>query len=149
KLVYKKCDSVLRGHVAAECLAVTRATGKQRVLLIPANPSRQRIIRGGDYFVDGVPLAQTAFARDPDHPRKSSRVSELVGPAPGIEIPDVVSIEDLSRRAATIDKNILPAGGVDFFNALLTTKLRPTHSSSAGASDSCRIQGPSLFVCGS
>jgi hypothetical protein len=149
ELVYKKCDSVLRGPVAAECLAVARALGNERVLLIPANPSRQRIIRGGEYFVAGIPLAQTAFAHDPDHPRKSSRVSELIGPAPGVEFPDAGSAEDLIRHAATIGANVLPAGGVDFFSALLTAKSRPVQTPPAGVYALSHAEGPTLWVCGS
>ena len=148
-LVYKKCDSVLRGSVAAESLAIARALGKKRVLLIPANPSRQRIIRGGDYFVDGTPLAQTAFAADSEHPRRTSRVVELLGNASGIEAPDATSAADVFRQAATVDTDTLPAGAVDFFSALLTTKVRPAGTKSRAADHASRTRGSSLFVCGS
>ncbi len=94
-MIYKKCDSILRGHVALESLAIARVFGRKRVLLIPANPNRQRIIRGGDYFVQGIPLAQTAFANDSEYPRQTSKVAELLGNASGIEAPDVTSVVDL------------------------------------------------------
>jgi len=153
ELVYKKCDSVLRGPVAAESFAVARALGRNRVLLVPANPSRQRLIRGGEYFVEGTPLAQTTFATDPEYPRQTSRVIELLGippdNSPGIETPDVVSAEDLSRLAATVDAGTLPAGGVDFFSMLLATKARPARAKACGADHAMQAEGPSLFVCGS
>ncbi len=114
ELVYKKCDSVLRGPIAAESLAIARALGRKRVLLIPANPSRHRVIRGGEYFVDGTPLAQTAFATDPDYPRRTSRVVDLLGSTSGIETPDVVSAVDVSSQAATVNAGTLPVGAVDF-----------------------------------
>lgn len=147
-LVYKKCDSVLRGAVAAESLAIARALGRNRVLLVPANPSRNRVIRGGEYFVDGVPLAQTPFANDLDHPRRSSLVAELLGPAPGIEIPDTVSAADLDRHAATVDDHTLPAGGVDFFQAILRAKF-PALKKRPETSVAAPPNGLSLFVCGS
>ena len=169
-LVYKKCDSVLRGPVAVESVAIAHALGRRRVLLIPANPSRQRIIRGGEYFVDGTPLAQTAFATDPEYPCRTSRVVELLGNppgnSPGIETPDVVSAGDLARLAATVDAGTLPAGGVDFFSALLatwagrvtqcapsSTSQAPTILAGTGAHGVTRptvdpLRG-SLFVCGS
>jgi D-threonate/D-erythronate kinase len=169
-LVYKKCDSVLRGPVAAESVAIARALGRQRILLVPANPSRQRIIRGGEYFVGGTPLAETAFATDPEYPCRTSRVVELLGNpqgnSPGIETPDVVSAEDLARLAATVDAGTLPAGGVDFFSALLATRVgRVTPCAPSSTSQTPKILAGtgahgvtrptvdplrgSLFVCGS
>jgi uncharacterized protein YgbK (DUF1537 family) len=69
--VFKKVDSVLRGNVRAEIEAILSATGQARAVLVPANPTRGRTIVGGRYFVNGVPLDQTAFANDPEHPRQS------------------------------------------------------------------------------
>ncbi len=149
ELIYKKCDSVLRGPIAAESLAIARALDRKRVLLIPANPSRQRIILGGDYFVDGTPLAQTAFANDPEYPRRTSRVVELLGHAPGIETPDAVSAADLARLAATVDAGTLPAGGVDFFSALLAANTGPARAKLREVDRAMPAKGPSLFVCGS
>jgi D-threonate/D-erythronate kinase len=149
ELVYKKCDSVLRGPIAAESLAIARALGRQRVLLVPANPSRRRIIRGGEYFVDGIPLAQTAFAADPEYPCRTSRVVELLGNTPGIESPDVVSAGDLARLAATVDAGTLPAGGVDFFSALLAARVLLARAKTFEENCAMRAKGPSLFVCGS
>jgi hypothetical protein len=146
--VYKKCDSVLRGSVAAECLAVARAFGKKQILLLPANPSRRRIIRAGYYFVDGVLLSQTALACDPEHPRHTSHVAELLGPTPSILTPDAAFGEDLVRFALKVDAHTLPAGAVDFFNALLATmprhpaKPHPGHHAAASGEKS-------LYVCGS
>jgi uncharacterized protein YgbK (DUF1537 family) len=153
ELVYKKCDSVLRGPIAAEAFAIARALGRNRVLLVPANPSRQRIIRGGEYFVDGTPLAQTVFATDPEYPRRTSRIVELLGKppgdSPGIETPDVVSAEDLAKLAATVDADTLPVGGVDFFSALLAINVHPAQSQVRAADHAVQAEGPSLFVCGS
>ena len=153
ELIYTKCDSVLRGPIAAESLAIARALGRKRVMLIPANPSRQRIIRGGEYFVDGTPLAQTAFATDPEYPCRTSRVVELLGQppdsTPGIETPDVISAADLANLAATVDTDTLPVGGVDFFSALLATKVHPVRAKARAVDRVMQAEGPSLFVCGS
>lgn len=69
---------------------------KTGTLLVPANPSRGRIIRDGRYFVDGIPLNEPAFARDPEHPPRSSSVAEMLGDASGILAPDA---GDLARPA--------------------------------------------------
>jgi uncharacterized protein YgbK (DUF1537 family) len=76
--VFKKIDSVLRGHVAAESLACLHALGRRRALLVPANPRRQRTVRDGQYRVAGQPLHRTAFAHDPDFPATSDQVVDLL-----------------------------------------------------------------------
>jgi uncharacterized protein YgbK (DUF1537 family) len=43
--LYKKVDSVLRGPVVAELEALLAASGRQKALLVPANPSLGRTIR--------------------------------------------------------------------------------------------------------
>lgn len=160
--IYKKTDSVLRGHVRSEITAMLVATGQSRALLVPANPSRGRLIRDGHYLVDGVPLEQTAFAGDPEYPATSSDVRAILNreagtplhvassfevlPKDGIIVPDTVSAGDLSRHATVADVMTLCAGGVEFFEALLGVRngkfqvdyeILPADN------------GPTLFVCGS
>ena len=149
--IYKKTDSVLRGNVRAEVAALLAATGKGRSVLIPANPSKGRIVRGGVYYIGETPLADSAFANDPEHPRRCSGVVELLGgvgtgpgeaalgvgvawlprdeplPPPGgtwgVFLPDADCGEDLARRAAGLDDQTLAAGGVEFFQAILQSKI--------------------------
>ena len=40
----------MRGHVVAELRALMEATGYRRAVYLPANPSKGRIIRGGEYY---------------------------------------------------------------------------------------------------
>src|SRR5262249_34240476 len=104
-------------------------------------------IQGGHYFVDGVPLHQTPFAKDPEHPRTSSHIATLLGNTSDIETPDVSSPADLQKFADALDPDTLPAGGVDFFNALLAQKIDRARSASSGPVFHTRR--PALFVCGS
>jgi uncharacterized protein YgbK (DUF1537 family) len=145
--LYKKTDSVLRGNVRAEIEALLAALGLERALLIPANPSKGRIIRSGVYYVNGVPLAKTAFARDPEHPRRSSRVADLLS-ATNIDVPDVERPDDLVRYAHQCDRALLPAGGVEFFEALLRART-PAQSQPRLDIYSPAGKGARLFVCGS
>lgn len=78
EMVYKKTDSVLRGHVIEELLLQMKYLGYQRVLFIPENPSMGRIISKGQYFVNGKLLSDTAFANDPEFPRKTADVVEML-----------------------------------------------------------------------
>ena len=57
-LVYKKLDSTLRGHVAAEIRAALEATGLARAVIAPAFPAQGRTVRGGQVFVDGEPTGR-------------------------------------------------------------------------------------------
>lgn len=116
KWIYKKTDSVLRGHVRAEIEAILDATGLADCVFIPANPSKDRLIRDGRYFINGIPLDETVFARDPDHPRRSAVVRELLGDSGCIQTPDVRTIADLDR---SIGPGTLAAGAADFFAARL------------------------------
>ena len=144
--IFKKCDSVLRGPVLAEARAAARVAGKNRIVVLSANPSRQRIVRGGTYFVAGVPLHETLFARDPEHPRQTSRLGELLGgDLTGVETPDAESAADIRRHAALVDGDTLPVGGVDFFEALLQLRVAARPPSRLMP----ETGGLSLIVCGS
>ena len=63
-LVYKKIDSTLRGHPAAELEALMDALGEARVLIAPAFPAQGRTTLGGRVMVNGLPLEQTTFAAE-------------------------------------------------------------------------------------
>ncbi len=76
--VFKKIDSVLRGHVAAESNALRHGLDRHRSLVVPANPRRQRVVRDGRYRIAGQPLHETLFARDPDFPAWTDQVVELL-----------------------------------------------------------------------
>jgi uncharacterized protein YgbK (DUF1537 family) len=143
--IYKKCDSLLRGWVAEEALALARVLGHKRILIVPANPSRHRVIHDGTYFIGDTPLADSVVADDPDHPRRSSRIADLVDVAHGIEIPNVTSLDDVRRHALSVDEDTLPVGAADFFAALLDIRgLSPRLRR-----DIPESTGTSLYLCGS
>lgn len=162
-LIYKKVDSVLRGNVIAELAAVLKTLKLKRILLIPANPSKGRVIIQGRYYIDGIPLDQTEFANDPVHPARSSLLLDLLGhseevgihltsPAEyrysntGILVPDICGSDELDLWAKTLDDQCLPAGGAEFFAAVIRSRfqVRPV-STTLGPLPT----GPRLVVCGS
>jgi hypothetical protein len=137
-LVFKKTDSLLRGEVVAEIRAVLAESEFDRALLIPANPSRNRTIKESRLLIDGEPVHRTGFRMDPEHPRLSDEVGELLGneemvvtgkdpallTAGKIFIPDIESDEDVAKQLSNITPSaVLPAGGSDFFRILLSRKL--------------------------
>lgn len=78
ELLFKKVDSVLRGPVAAELTAMRLALGASRTFLVNANPRKGRTVIGGCLAIDGQPLESTTFAADPEHPRSTSRIVDLL-----------------------------------------------------------------------
>jgi uncharacterized protein YgbK (DUF1537 family) len=63
-LVYKKIDSTLRGHLAAELAAALEALpDAPGAVLAPAFPQQGRTLDGGRCFVQGEPLEATALWR--------------------------------------------------------------------------------------
>ncbi|MCX6896431.1 MAG: four-carbon acid sugar kinase family protein, partial [Verrucomicrobia bacterium] len=109
--IYKKVDSVLRGSVLVETEALLDVLKLNRALLVPANPGLGRVIRDGKYFIAGTPVHETDFRNDPQHPRTSAQVLEMLGrsatrsiivcrpdqplPAGGIVVGEAAAKEDL------------------------------------------------------
>lgn len=101
-ILYKKVDSTLRGHLAAEIAAARAALGPQRpVVVCPAFPAQGRIVKGGRVRVNGKPL--------PGNLREALE-------APGVRVPDAQTDADLLRIA----------------RAGLALRLRPLFVGSAG-----------------
>jgi hypothetical protein len=133
--LFVKTDSLLRGNPGPELLAVLSATAYATCLLIPANPSKQRVIRQGNYYIGNIRLDETEYRSDPDYPRTTSDVAALLATGPGNEdtpymyrenysgkimVPDISSADDIRMHTRALVKgNILPAGGADFFGELL------------------------------
>ncbi|HWE24159.1 MAG TPA: four-carbon acid sugar kinase family protein, partial [Myxococcales bacterium] len=94
--LYKKIDSTLRGHVAAELEVTFRAAsdlsagGSPIVLLAPAFPGTGRTTRGGRVLVSGVPLEESEVWRKsgmagPAEPVPMLRVAGLAAESIGLE----------------------------------------------------------------
>lgn len=157
-VLFKKVDSLLRGPVAAEIAAMQEAAGFARCLLICGNPRKHRTVTGGKLFVHDVPLHQTEFATDPEHPCQTNDVMELLRQPSAIEIGDVACSADLmlhashwyGRRSKT-----LAAGGAEFFEAVMAKCLEsadPSHSSMQNISHDhapLDFEGDILLVSGS
>ena len=123
--IYKKTDSVLRGHILSEMQALAIGTHKKRVIFCPANPARNRCIRQGRYTINGISLHHTEFAKDPQFPVTTDHVQSALASKgqwtmPDFpNIPDATSWEDLKHISKSVDEQTLPAGASPFFSAFL------------------------------
>ncbi len=161
--VFKKSDSVMRGHVAAEMKALAAHFKKEKMMLVPANPYTGRSIRDGIYYVDQKPLDQTSFKDDPEFPAASSSVKELLREKelnvctgkfteeqdlkPGFNIPDSKTMGDLYAWASLMDSTVLPSGSAAFFEMYLKRNFPEwMHGQEP---DPLSFLGNSLMVAGS
>jgi len=172
-LVYKKIDSTLRGPVVAEVQALARALGSRGVLIAPAFPGAGRTVVGGRLLVDGVPVSETPFARDPRWPIWTSNVGELLR-AQGCAITSLLTLERVRQGAAAVGRVLDETSGTVIADAqderdLVTLAgalsmvegwLPVGSAGLAGAIARCigparhvaqpiSLEPPALFVCGS
>lgn len=156
QLLYKKIDSVLRGHVLDEIKVQMSISGLHKALIIPANPSLGRTIRDGQYFIHDKPANETAFAVDPEFAIGNSSVQSMIGggeevqvlpvnkvlPRKGIVVGEASASADILKWTEKIEKDSVIAGAGDFFAALLSKryKERPYAVTSPGS--------PHLYISG-
>jgi uncharacterized protein YgbK (DUF1537 family) len=87
RILLKKIDSTLRGNVAAEIVAAARSSGRRHLIIAPAAPGHDRIVRMGAVFVHGVPLHETTIASDTHSPAPKHLLHDLLlAKAPEITI---------------------------------------------------------------
>lgn len=150
--LFKKVDSVLRGHVSTETEEICRTMGYSGAFIMPQNPSKGRIIADGVYTIDGTPLAETSFSYDPEFPAKSSLVKDLLpgavslpieseAPAEGLVIADATTIEETKAQLGKLRPDQLLVGAGDTFDAFLPTRHRDVEESPADCSRAVIVNG--------
>lgn len=163
--IYKKTDSGLRGNIGAELQAVMDAAGESILAFMPAMPANGRITVEGVHYVNGVPVAESVFGRDPFEPVRESVVTRLLAlqtetPAvsvtadelpegqEGIWVVDARTDEELRRtgeRLAALGRLRVMAGCAGF--AAVLPELLSLNMQSAPACPA--LDGGLLVLCGS
>jgi D-threonate/D-erythronate kinase len=160
-IIFKKVDSVLRGHVLPELTAQMEQLNLQKALLVPANPALGRTLTKGTYYIDDRPIHLSGFSKDLEFAIKSSNVKEMLHangtpvhvvshqepmPETGIVVGEAKTTSDLNTWASKIEKNMLLAGAAGFFTAILDTlhKERKVEVEN----EETAFGKPALFVCG-
>ena len=96
-VIVKKIDSTLRGNVVAETLALLETSGRRGAVIAPAFPAQGRTVKNGMVHVNGVPLAQTAFARDALSPPPVAPLQQVFAEArPGLTVAISGAADDFS-----------------------------------------------------
>jgi uncharacterized protein YgbK (DUF1537 family) len=162
EVLFKKVDSVIRGHVIAELNTHLKQLDIPRALLVPANPALGRTIVKGNYYVDGEPIHLTSFANDPEFSLTTSDIRDMLRskdteihirniedtlPTQGIIIGECGYADDLDVWATKADSHTLMAGGSGLFNAILGSHdLKEVKEPGI---DRNAFNEPMLFICGS
>jgi D-threonate/D-erythronate kinase len=159
-LIYKKVDSVLRGHVVDELTAQLKELKLTKALLVPANPGLGRTIRNGTYYLNDEPIHLSSFSKDPEFAINSSNVLDMlrVNTFPvevrkkeegllheGIAVGEAICSNDLKAWADQIDEDTLLAGASGFFTAILDKIAKPTKSFSITPPE---FSYPALYLSG-
>jgi len=76
-VVLKKSDSAFRGNYLVELAGLVQELKPEMTVISPAIPDFGRTTINGVQLLDGVPIAETFYARDPKHPASVSRVTDL------------------------------------------------------------------------
>lgn len=149
KDIFKKTDSVLRGHVVKELSAQREVEGKKKVILCPANPEGGRHIVDGVYLINGIPINETSFAMDLEFPVTSSIVRVMLGEdlleKSAVTVVNATYRRDLLEAANRKDEDTILAGSAAFFATYLDylkfkTSIFPNYTP--------KIEN-ALYVCGS
>ncbi|WP_439697336.1 four-carbon acid sugar kinase family protein [Mucilaginibacter sp. AW1-7] len=159
KLIFKKIDSVLRGHILNEIESQLAVSGLKRTLIIPGNPLHEKKIVDGIYYYKDEPIHLSDYANDPVFPATTSNVKEMLRaanpinllktgeelPETGIMVGEVCDEIDLNYWVEQADGDTLLAGASGLFNNLMQHLFpaQPVGYSYPG------LQGRRLFVFGS
>jgi uncharacterized protein YgbK (DUF1537 family) len=154
-LLYKKIDSVLRGYVIDEIKVQMELSEKSKAFILPANPSLQRTISNGEYFIQGKKITETDFVHDPEFPVNSASVTAMLHdetvqvlkhedwlPVEGIVIGEAETITDVKAWATTIDETWMLVGAGDFYTSLIQRYYEEQPR------QKFELQSPHLYVCG-
>jgi len=78
RILLKKTDSAFRGHFGHEISAVKDALHLELCCVAPAIPDFGRVTRNGIQYLNGLPIAESFYSKDPKQPVTESRVAEIV-----------------------------------------------------------------------
>jgi uncharacterized protein YgbK (DUF1537 family) len=77
--LYKKTDSALRGNIGSELTAMLEAAGGKTLSFLPAFPKMKRWTKEGIHYIDGLPVNESVFGKDPFEPVSCSYIPQIIG----------------------------------------------------------------------
>ena len=164
--LYIKTDSGLRGHIGMALKAALDALGCELCAFAPAYPEMDRVTRGGQQIISGVPLNSSVFGQDMFDPVQGSNIREMIDSTgvrvleypldqpyhtrvgePAVAVFDVEETVDFDRIAdhlQAMGQLRLTAGCAAFASRLPRVLGLPDE-----VQDAPEVAPPLLVVCGS
>jgi len=105
KALYKKIDSTMRGNVGMEVSAILDAQKIPKAIIVPTVPDQGRTVERGILRVYGVPLLRTPYARDPFHPLRTSRITDLLRKEVGQPVGHI-ALKEVRKGPASLAQKI-------------------------------------------
>ena len=125
--IYKKTDSGLRGNIGSELAAAMDALKLEKIAFIPAFPKMNRVTKNGVHYIDGLPVTESVFGKDPFEPVKNSHVKIIIAEQTdktGIQVYDAESDDDMKNIADSLGLDGLRlTAGCAGFAEILADKL--------------------------
>lgn len=109
-VLYKKTDSTLRGNVGAELEGALLASGREKLVFVPAYPRLGRTVAGGIVRLNGELLERTDVAKDPFTPVCSSDLRQILSSQTRLEI-ECVNVAELAAALTKPGRRILCVDG--------------------------------------
>ncbi len=162
-IIFKKVDSILRGHPSEESKVIKKSFNFSLVIFAPANPLKGRKIVDGKYLINEVPLHKTLFSQDPEYPRATSDVGLLlnkenlngeyhhlkdrtnVSSLSGFVSIDICTREDLAFYAEQFTDKFLLVGAAEIFDILLSLRTKRVADKTVPS----QLKGKNIFIGGS
>jgi uncharacterized protein YgbK (DUF1537 family) len=160
RVIFKKIDSVLRGHILAELSCQLEASNAKRVMIVPGNPHHNKKVKDGIYYYNDHPVHLSNYSIDPAFPVISSNVSDMLRadgtlpilktheklPDEGITVCEAAGEQDLKHWIEQTDNNTIIAGAAGLFKHLLG---HLGHAQSSPVNNPDLLFAQRLFVFGS
>ena len=140
-MLYKKMDSTARGNWGAELAAIMATTGLRLALVSPAFPAQGRSVRRSHILLHGLPLEETALARDPTFPMRDSFLPAILT-RQGVKDIACVGLDLIETGPAALSSHLRDAAGVVICDAESDAHLQTIALAAA------RLD-PTPLLCGS
>lgn len=124
---YKKTDSALRGNPGPELAGMRDALEEKTIAFFPSYPKMNRITKNGIHYIDGVPVSESVFSKDPFDPVTDSDVNRWLHhhyDSGTIDVYDGCAQEELTHQGkALLEDGVIAFAGCAGFAESLTQLL--------------------------
>ncbi|MEE2884815.1 MAG: four-carbon acid sugar kinase family protein [Chloroflexota bacterium] len=142
RIIYKKIDSTLRGHIGIELKSMMDSMKIHKVLVAPAFPDTGKTTINGTMLVNGFPVHKSSFANDPTNPVSQSHIPTLLAGSMQYSV-DTLSLDVISKGSNTIRNHMR----TNSHNILVCDAIEQKHLQSIA--DAISNVGEKWIICGS